>query len=201
MTTTTQKTTKSKATSSTKSKTFTVSEDLPNNPFAFEVLSLISKQRANAKKVELLKKYDDPSLKAIFIWNFDESVISLLPSGDVPYASVGEQNSFSGTISQKVDDAVSKMAEMNTISLGANDQGKSSIRKEYQRFYNFIKGGNDKLSSLRRETMFINMLQGLHPLEAEILILVKDKQLQTKYKITKEIVSEAYPDIQWGNRS
>jgi hypothetical protein len=48
--------------------------------------------------------------------------------------------------------------------------------------------------------MFINILQGLHPLEAEILCLVKDKKLSTKYKITKEIVSEAYPDIQWGNR-
>lgn len=200
MTTTTQKTTKSKTTSS-KPKTISVSESLPTNPFAFEVLNLVSKQRANAKKVELLKKYEDASLKAIFIWNFDESVISLLPDGDVPYASVGEQNSFSGTISQKVDDAVSKMAEMNTTSLGANDQGKSSIRKEYQKFYNFIKGGNDGLSSLRRETMFINILQGLHPLEAEILILVKDKQLQTKYKITKEIVAEAYPDIKWGGRS
>jgi hypothetical protein len=48
--------------------------------------------------------------------------------------------------------------------------------------------------------MFINILQGLHPLEAEILILVKDKKLDTKYKITKDIVSQAYPDIQWGNR-
>jgi len=201
MTTTTQKTTKSKATSSAKPKTFTVSEDLPTNPFTFEVLNLVSKQRANAKKVELLRQYGDASLKAIFIWNFDESVISLLPDGDVPYASVGEQNSFSGTISQKVGDAVNKMSELNTTSLGANDQGKSSIRKEYQKFYNFIKGGNDGLSSLRRETMFINILQGLHPLEAEILILVKDKQLQTKYKITKEIVAEAYPDIKWGGRS
>jgi hypothetical protein len=49
--------------------------------------------------------------------------------------------------------------------------------------------------------MFINVLQGLHPLEAEILILTKDKKLQTKYKITKEIVAEAYPDISWGGRS
>ena len=199
MTTTTQK--KTTAKSSTTKKSFTVSEDLPVKPFVFEVLTLVSKQRANAKKVEILKKYEDASLKAIFIWNFDDSVISLLPEGDVPYASVGEQNSFSGTISQKVNDAVSKMAELNTTSLGANDQGKSSIRKEYQRFYNFIKGGNDGLSSLRRETMFINLLQGLHPLEAELLILVKDKQLQTKYKITKEIISEAYPDIKWGGRS
>ena len=175
--------------------------ELPTNPFVFEVLQLVSKQRSNAKKVEVLKKYEHISLKSIFIWNFDESVISILPPGDVPYASVGEQNSFSGTMSEKIEDAVNKMQEVGSNSLGSQDQGFSSIRKEYNKFYNFIKGGNDGLSSLRRETMFINILQGLHPLESEILILCKDKKLGEKYKITKEIVAEAYPDISWGGRS
>ena len=49
--------------------------------------------------------------------------------------------------------------------------------------------------------MFINLLRALHPMEAELLILVKDKNLQSKYKITQEVVAEAYPDIQWGGRS
>ena len=62
-------------------------------------------------------------------------------------------------------------------------------------------GGNCGLSSLRRETMFINILEGLHPLEAEILILTKDKRLTDKYKITKDVVSAAYPQITWGGRS
>ena len=176
-------------------------ESLPTNPFAFEVLDLVSKQRTNAKKVEVLQKYEDPSLKSILIWNFDESVVSVLPEGNVPYASTGEQNSYSGTLSDKIEDAVSKMGELSSNSLGSMDQGRSSIRKEYTMFYNFVKGGNDGLSSLRRETMFINILQGLHPKEAEILILVKDKKLEDKYKITKQVVSEAYPDIQWGGRS
>ena len=188
-------------TTKTKKKVESLSEELPTNPFAFEVLSLVSKQRTNAKKVEILRQYEDPSLKTIFIWNFDESIVSLLPQGEVPYASTGEQTSYSGTLTEKIGDAVSKMEELNSNSLGSMDQGRSSIRKEYQMFYNFVRGGNDSLSSLRRETMFINILQGLHPLEAEILCLVKDKKLQTKYKITKEIVSEAYPDIQWGGRS
>ena len=178
-----------------------VSIDLPANPFIFEVLNLVSKQRTNIKKVEVLQKYNDPSLRAIFIWNFDESVTSSLPVGIVPYSSVGEQGSFSGTLSEKIDDAVGKMSELGSNSLGSQDQGFSSIRKEYSKFYNFIKGGNDGLSSLRRETMFINVLQGLHPLEAEILCLVKDKKLETKYKITKELVSQAYPEIVWGGRS
>ena len=186
----------------TKAKTTpSVSIDLPANPFTFEVLNLVSKQRTNIKKVEVLQKYNDPSLRAIFIWNFDESVTSSLPEGIVPYSSVGEQSSFSGNLSEKIDDAVGKMSEIGSNSLGSQDQGFSSIRKEYSKFYNFIKGGNDGLSSLRRETMFINVLQGLHPLEAEILCLVKDKQLETKYKITKEIVSQAYPEIVWGGRS
>lgn len=182
-------------------KTEPVIKELPSNPFIFEVLSLTSKQRSNAKKVEVLKKYEDPSVKSVLIWNFDESIISLLPEGDVPYASTGEQNAFSGTLSNKIEDAVSKMQEINSNSLGSMDQGRSSIRKEYHMFYNFVQGGNNSLSSLRRETMFINILQGLHPLEAEILCLIKDKKLQSKYKITKEIVSEAYPDIKWGGRS
>jgi len=176
-------------------------DSLPTNPFAFEVLDLASKQRTNAKKVEVLQKYEDPSLKTILIWNFDESVVSMLPEGDVPYASAGEQTSYSGTLSSKIDDAVSKMDELRSNSLGSMDQGRSSIRKEYTMFYNFVKGGNDGLSSLRRETMFINILEGLHPLEAEILCLVKDKRLSEKYKITMDIVAQAYPDIQWGGRS
>ncbi len=178
-----------------------VNIDLPANPFLFEVLNLVSKQRTNIKKVEVLQKYNDPSLRAIFIWNFDESVMSALPEGIVPYSSVGEQGSFSGTLSEKIEDAVDKMSEIGSNSLGSQDQGFSSIRKEYTKFYNFIKGGNDSLSSLRRETMFINILQGLHPIEAEILCLVKDKKLETKYKITKELVSQAYPEIVWGGRS
>mgnify|MGYP003302343108 CR=1 FL=1 len=152
-------------------------------------------------KVKVLQKYSHPSIKALMIWNFDETVISLLPPGEVPYATNLEDETATGTLSEKINDAVSKMGELRTTSLGSQDQGKASIRKEFTKFYNFIKGGNDGLSSLRRETMFINVLQGLHPLEAEILILVKDKDLESKYKIPKAVVSQAFPDIQWGGRS
>lgn len=198
---TTTKTTAKSGDARAPRKPAAVNENLPSNPFAFEVLALVSKQRSNAKKIEILKKYEDPSLKAIFIWNFDESIISVLPPGHVPYSSTKEQTAYSGTLSDKIDDAVTKMGEIDSRSLGATDQGRSSIRKEYKMFYNFLKGGNDSLSSLRRETMFINILEGLHPFEAEILILVKDKKLQDKYSITKETVSAAYPDIVWGGRA
>ena len=203
MTTTKKKTTTTRKKSTTTKKPATPQKvpDLPTNPFVFEVLNAASKMRSKALKVEVLQKYSHPSLKAVFIWNFDETVISLLPPGEVPYANNLEDETATGTLSEKIEDAVSKMGELRTTSLGSQDQGKASIRKEFQKFYNFIKGGNDGLSGIRRETMFINILTGLHPLEAEILILIKDKKLTDKYKITKEIVSEAFPDITWGGRS
>ena len=176
--------------------------ELPLKPFAFEVFHLASKQRSKAKKVEVLKRYEDPSLKALLIWNFDESIISLLPEGEVPYTGYDEQTSYSGTLTTKITQDIRRMHETGSFSMGATDnQGRTTIRREFKNFYHFLKGGNDSLNSIRRETMFINILQGLHPLEAEIVVLVKDKNLEEKYKITKEIVSEAYSDIIWGNRS
>jgi len=147
--------------------------DLPPNPFLHEILELAGKQRAKTKKVEILQKYENDALKTIFIWNFDDTVISVLPVGDVPF-------------------------NKNEVPVGTDH---TSLRREYKHLYNFVKGGNDALSGLRRETMFIQMLEGLHPEEAEILCLCKDKKLADKYKITYDIVKEAFPDIQWGGRS
>ena len=200
--TTTRKTTVKKTTSPRKAAP-KVTLELPPNPFTFEVFALVNKQKTKAKKVEVLRKYEHDSLKALFIWNFDPSVISLLPPGEVPYSSMKDEQITTGTLSTKIAQAVGTMEYLDSASLGMSDlkAGKTTIRKEYQRFYNFCKGGNDQLKSLRRETMFINMLEGLHPLDAEILCLVKDKNLEEKYSINKEIVSEAYPDIKWGGRS
>ena len=179
----------------------TVSLNLPRNPFVFEVLDLVSKQRTKAKKIEVLKKYEDPSLKAILIWNFDISLVSILPEGDVPYSGYDEQNTYSGGVSAKISEEVRSMHAKGNFSLGVSDgQGHTTIRREFKHFYRFLRGGDDGLNNLRRESMFINILEGLHPLEAEILILCKDKRLGEVYKITQDVVAQAYPDIQWGNR-
>lgn len=166
--------TQTKKTTTTK-KNFTVKKavKLPPNPFIHEILELADSQRTKAKRVEILKEYESDALKALLIWNFDDSVISLLPQGHVPYKE-------------------------NEVPVGTDH---TSLRREYRQLYHFVKGGNDSLSSLRRETMFIQMLEGLHPEEAKILCLIKDKQLSTKYKIDKTMVTEAYPDIKWGGRS
>ena len=146
---------------------------LPPNPFIHEILELVSEQRSKAKKIEILREYRDDSLTSVLIWNFDESVVSMIPEGEVPY-------------------------NKNDVPVGTDH---TSLRREYRQLYHFVKGGNDQLSSLRRESMFIQLLEGLHPEEADIICLVKDGQLHKKYKLTREIVETAYPDIIWGGRS
>ena len=146
---------------------------LPPNPFIHEILELVSSQRTKAKKVDILKEYTDDSLTAVLIWNFDDTVKSAVPDGVVPYKE-------------------------NEVPVGTDH---TSLRREWKQLYHFIQGGNDTLSALRRETMFIQMLEGLHPEEAKIICLVKDKRLTEQYKITYDQVKEAFPDIQWGGRS
>ena len=146
---------------------------LPPNPFAHEVFELVSKQRTKAKKIEILQEYESDALKSLLIWNFDQTVVSMIPEGTVPY-------------------------NKNEVPVGTDH---TSLRREWRNLYHFVKGGNDSLSSMRRETMFIQMLEGLHPEEAEIICLVKDKALEEKYSITYDMVKKAYPDIKWGGRS
>ena len=173
--------------------------ELPVNPFVFEILELASSQRTSAKKVEVLQKYEDNSVKAVLIWNFDDSVISVVPEGEVPYGDPNEQTVFDGSLSQNI--ANETKGGLSATGQDLDGRNKTSLRKEWTTLYNFVKGGNDSLSKTRREMMFINLLRGLHPKEAELLCLVKDKLLQTKYKLTKANVQEAYPDIDWGGRS
>ncbi len=144
---------------------------LPPNPFIHEILELVSEQRTKVKRVEILQEYRDDSLTAVLIWNFDERVQSAVPGGQVPY-------------------------EPNDVPVGTDH---TSLRREWKTLYHFIKGGNPSLSNLRRETMFVQLLEGLHPKEAEIICLVKDKELESVYpKVTLDIVKEAFPDIVWG---
>jgi len=175
--------------------------NLPNQPFVFEVFDLVSRQRSKAKKIEVLRKYDEQHIRRLFIWNFDQSIESAVPAGEVPYADPEDQVSYSGTLTTRLNEEIRSMHDKGNFSLGVSDQqGHTTIRRESKHFYQFVKGGNNGLNGIRRESMFINILQGLHPLEAEIICLVKDKKLSDKYKITREIVEEAYPNIIWGDR-
>ena len=162
-----------KKTTTRKPRTPKAKVKLPPNPFLHEILELVDEQKTKAKKVDVLREYRDDALTAILIWQFDASVQSAMPEGQVPY-------------------------KPNEVPVGTDH---TSLRREWKTLYQFIKGGNDGLNNLRRETMFVQMLEGLHPQEAEIICLVKDKRLTDKYKVTFEHVQQAYPDIEWGGRS
>ena len=141
-------------------------------PLLSEILTRVHRAKTKSDKVKILQEEDCQALRQILKWNFDPNIESDLPEGTPPY------------VENEAPEGTEHML----------------LRTEGDKLYNFIKGGNDSLSKLRRETIFINILEGLHPLEAEILILVKDKRLTDKYKITKEIASAAYPQITWGGR-
>ena len=145
---------------------------LPSNPLLSEVLAKVSKQRTKAKKIQVLKENESLHLKSVLIWNFDDTVVSVLPEGPVPF-------------------------DKNEAPAGTEH---TYLAHEHKILYNFIKGGNDFLKPVKREQLFLQLLEGLHEDEAEVICLMKDKKLTDKYKITKAVVTEAFPDIEWGGR-
>ena len=177
---TTRKKTSTRKTS-TKPRTVTVKKkELPANPMVHELLEAVDSERVKARKLDILRTHGEDSFKMTMIWNFDESVVSMLPEGDVPYQPVESD------VQASIDKGLPQ---------------RSTIRNQAKNFYRFVKGGDDAMNKIKRESFFINILETLPPPEAEILVLVKDKAVNTKYNITKELVAEAYPEITWGNRS
>jgi hypothetical protein len=138
-----------------------------------EVFRKVSNAKTKQEKIDLLRKYNSTALRQLLIINFDESVVSLLPEGDVPYTP-------------------------NDAPIGTDH---TRLEHEYKGLYRFFKGGA-KLPALKRESMFVQLLEGLAAEEAELLVLCKDGKLTDNYKrITKAVVSEAFPQIEWGGRS
>lgn len=137
-----------------------------------EVLQKVSNAKRKDEKIKLLQEYNTPALRAILIANFDESIVSMIPEGEVPYTP---NDAPDGTEHTKLE-------------------------HEHRILYHFFKGGST-IPQHKRESMFIQMLEGLTDGEAKVMILVKDKKLGKRYKITKQCVAEAFPQINWGNRS
>lgn len=138
-----------------------------------EILQKAHNAKTKSEKVKVLQQNNSQALRSLFIWNYDDSVISAIPDGDVPYRP-------------------------NPAPMGTEH---TLLEKEARKFYYFVKGGADNLPSMKKENMFIQMLEGLHEDEAKVLCLVKDKQLGKRYRITKAVVETAFPTIVWGNRS
>jgi len=139
-----------------------------------EILRKVSNAKTKKEKVDLLRKHNSTALRQLMVINFDESVISELPEGDVPYTP-------------------------NDAPVGTDH---TRLEQEYRGLYRFFKGGDPRIKALKRETLFVQLLEGLSSEEAELLVLCKDGRLNEKYKrITKAVVSEAFPQIEWGGRS
>ena len=137
-----------------------------------EVLQKVHSAKTKAQKVKILQDNNTNALRSVLIANFDESIHSLLPEGEVPY-------------------------QKNDAPLGTEH---TVLEQEYRKLYLFFKGGST-IKQSQRENLFIQMLEGLSVEEAELLILVKDKALNKKYRVTRACVENAFPAIEWGGRS
>jgi hypothetical protein len=130
-----------------------------------EILTQVSKMKTKKEKVSFLRQYQTDSLRMICKSSFDPKIVWELPEGDVPYK---ENDAPEGT--------------EHTL-----------LGHETRKLYHFIKGGNPALNQNKREMMFVQMLEGLHKDEAELLIAAKDKSLHRKYKgLSDNVVKEAF---------
>jgi hypothetical protein len=139
---------------------------LPPNQLVSEVIQRVSNAKTRDEKIEILRYYDTPALRAVLIWNFDENVQSDLPEGEVPYTP-------------------------NDAPIGTEH---TQLLQEWRKFNHFVRGVTNT-TKIRKELMFIQLLEALHSSEAELICLMKDKQIQKRYKITKAVVQDAFPEI------
>ena len=130
-----------------------------------EIFTKINNAKDKPKKIEVLKQYDSPGMRMILKGAFDPNIEWELPEGTPPYI---ENEAPAGT-------------------------EHTYLEVEARRLYNFAKGGNSTINKIRKETLFIQMLEGLHASEAKVLIDVKNKSLNKTYKgLTSDMVKEAF---------
>lgn len=138
-----------------------------------EVLQKAHNAKTKAQKIKILQDNNSQVLRSLFIINYDDSVIARIPKGEVPYTPNDAPKGTEHTL----------------------------LEKEGKKLYYFVKGGADNVPSMKVESMYLQMLEGLHASEAEAVVLAFNQELQKKYRITKQVVSEAFPQINWGGRS
>ena len=138
---------------------------MPYTPLMSEILDKVAKAKTKDQKVSILREHNSAALRMIIKASFDPNIEWELPDGDVPYT---RNDAPEGT-------------EHNQLI------------HEARTLFHYIRGGNPKLSQNRRENMFIQMLEGLHENEADLLIAAKDKSLHRKYKgLSSNVVKEAF---------
>jgi len=129
-----------------------------------ELLEKVSKVEKKEEKIELLRKNDSSAIRTVLKYALDPTIKWALPSGEPPY---------------KVCPYL--------------DQ-ENMLYSEARRLYLFIEGGNTNLNKLKREALFIGLLESLAPADAKLLCSAKDKKLPYK-GINVKLVNEAYPGL------
>ena len=134
-------------------------------PLMREIATKINNAKDKPKKLKVLKEHDSVALRQVLKGAFDPNIEWLLPKGDVPYTP-------------------------NDAPIGTEH---TMLLQEAKRLYLFTKGGDNSLSQNKRETLFIQMLEGLSGEEAEFLVTVVNKKVNNKYKgFTANLVKEAF---------
>ena len=134
-------------------------------PLFHEIFTKVNNAKDKAKKVAVLRKYDSANLRAFLMCAFNPDIEWLLPEGEVPFTR---------------NDAPAGMDH-------------STLFQMSKKLFHYVKGGNDDLNQNRRETMFIQLLEGLHESEADVLIWTKDKALHRQFKgLSDNVVRSAF---------
>ena len=134
-------------------------------PLMSEIATKVNNAKDKPRKLKVLKDHDSVPLRQVLKGAFDPNIEWLLPKGDVPYTP-------------------------NDAPIGTEH---TILSQEAKRLYLFIEGGDNAISQNKRETTFVQMLEGLSAEEAEFLIAVVNKKVNNKYKgFTANLVKEAF---------
>ena len=145
-----------------------------------EVLQRVSNAKTKDAKVEVLKEYKSPALTKLLLCNFAKSIRFCFPTGATPYTPQdrpkGVDHQYMYTEHRLVEKFIAK--KVNGVV-----------------YYGCSNTPRPRIQQLKKENMWLQLLEGLHPEEAELMDLVKDKKLTTKYKITRQNVIDAFPEL------
>ena len=145
-----------------------------------EVLQRVSSAKTKDQKVAILREYKSPALTKILLCNYAKNIKFVFPDGKTPYTPIERPKG--------VD---------HQYLFNEHRHIEKFIKKNLGRFqvYGCSGGPKPRIQQLKKESLWVQLLENLHPEEAEILDLVKDKQLNKKYKITKQNVIDAFPEL------
>ena len=138
----------------------------PVSTLMSEIATKVNNAKDKPRKLKVLKDHDSVPLRQILKGAFDPKIEWLLPKGeDIPF-------------------------NKNDAPIGTEH---TLLSQEAKRLYLFTKGGDNTLSQNKRETLFIQMLEGLSAQEADFLVTVVNKKVNNKYKgFTANLVKEAF---------